>query len=256
MKISDRDKKLILLVLLAAIIALPIFFFIKPKNEKIKAMDTELVSLNDRYNYLKDLSAKQPEYEKMIVELNNKRDGMIKDFAGGIKKENTIMFLRDVELSDNPVNMKIVTFVEPEETPVTDASVDKDGNYVEALTAIKAPTTISYDAEYDDIKYFLNYIFNYKDKMGISNISMALDKQTNQITGVFTLDQYAISGNGKTVEDIKLPSIDHGTNRLFDIMYDEEGNPLTKDSALGIVNDEETDENVANDENATEEVTE
>ena len=53
MKISDRDKKLILFVLLVAVIALPIFLFIRPKNDKIKEMEAELVSINDRYNYLK-----------------------------------------------------------------------------------------------------------------------------------------------------------------------------------------------------------
>ena len=252
MKISDRDKKLILFVLLVAIIALPIFFFIRPKNNQIKEMDTQLVSLNERYNYLKDLSAKQPEYERMIAELNTKRDEMIKDFAGGIKLENTIMFLRDIELSDNPVNMSTLTFGEAEETVVTEDSVNESGEFVEGLTAIKVPTTISYDAEYEDVKHFLNYIFTYKDKMAISRISMTLDRNTNQITGVAVVDQYAISGNGKEVPDAKIPSMVNGTNRLFDLVYDEDGNLLTKDSALGIVNDEETEEEV--EEEITEEV--
>ena len=58
MKISDRDKKLILFVLLVAVIALPIFLFIRPKIDKIKEMEAELVSINERYNYLKELSRK------------------------------------------------------------------------------------------------------------------------------------------------------------------------------------------------------
>ena len=254
MKISDRDKKLILFVLLVAIIALPIFFFIRPKNEQIKAMDNDLVSLNERYNYLKDLSAKQPEYERLIGELNAKRDEMIKDFAGGIKLENTIMFLRNIEISDNPVYMSVISFGDAEETQVTEAYVDETGSYVDGLTALKVPTTITYSADYKDIKEFLNYIFTYKDKMSVSRISMTLDRGTNQITGVVVVDQYAISGNGREVEKAPIPSMLHGTDRLFELIYDEEGNLLTKESALGIAIDEELEEEVEVDLN--EEVTE
>ena len=67
--------------------------FIRPKNDKIKEMEAELVSINDRYNYLKELSDKQEDYEKEIARLNEERDVMIKDYAGGILKENSIMFL-------------------------------------------------------------------------------------------------------------------------------------------------------------------
>ena len=243
MKINDRDKKLILFVLLVAIIALPIFFFIKPTNEKIKAFDTELASLNDRYNYLKDLSAKQPEYESEIARLNTERDEMIKGFAGGVLQENTIMFLRDAELSeDHPIHVDTITFTQPETTVVTEASVNNQGEYVEGLTAIKDETTVLYNAGYDDLKSFINYIFTYKDKMVLSSITMTLNGGTNQITGTFTLDQYAISGNGKEVPPVKIPKIETGTNRLFDIVYDADGNPLTPESALGIAVDEEEEE--------------
>jgi len=243
MKISDRDKKLILFVLLVAIIALPIFLFIRPKNQQIKDMDQELVSLNERYNYLKTLSEKQEEYEKQIELLTAKRDEMIKDFAGGVLTENTIMFLRAIELSDKPVFFNVITFDDTEEIPVMEASVDSNGEYIEAINAYKVPTTVNYDAEYNNIKEFLNYIFTYKDKMSISHISMSLDTSTNQITGVCTIDQYAISGNGKEVESTTIPSMKNGTSRLFDLCYDEDGNLLNRDSALGIKSEEKPAEN-------------
>ena len=249
MKISDRDKKLILFVLLVAIIALPIFLFIRPKNQQIKDMDEELVSLNERYNYLKALQEKQEEYEKQIEILTAKRDEMIKDFAGGVLTENTIMFLKGIELSENPLYSNVITFDEIEEIPVMEASVDANGDYVEAINAYKVPTTINYDAEYNNVKHFLNYIFTYKDKMSISYISMSLDKSTNQITGIVTVDQYAISGNGKEVESVDIPNMKNGTSRLFDNAYDEDGNLLTRDSVLGIKSDNKPADNAEGTEN-------
>ena len=91
----------------------------------------------------------------------------------------------------------------------------------------------------NNIINFINYIFNYKDKMVLSSITMELNGGTNQITGTFMLDQYAISGNGKEVPPVKIPKIETGTNRLFDLILDEEGNPLTPESALGIKVEEE-----------------
>ncbi|SDI90342.1 hypothetical protein SAMN04487760_101151 [Lachnospiraceae bacterium G41] len=245
MKISDRDKKLILFVLLVAVIALPIFLFIKPKNQSIKDLDAELVGLNDRYNYLKELSEKQPGYEAKIAELNQERDKMIQEFAGGIKLENTIMFLRGVELSDSPVRSMVISFMADEETPITEASVNENGEYVEPLVAIKSSANVVYKGQYDDVKEFINFIYNYEDKMNISSISLSLDHSTNEINGSFTLDQYAISGNGKDVKNANIPSMEHGTDRLFELVLDNDGNPLTPESKLGIkVDEEEIEEEV------------
>ncbi len=234
MKISDRDKKLILFVLLVAVIALPIFLFIRPKNDKIKEMEAELVSINERYNYLKELSDKQEDYEKEIARLNEERDLMIKDYAGGILKENSIMFLRGIELRDKPVEMWTIKFNDPEETEITEATVNSNGEYVEGLTAVKDEAAISYKGEYDNVKDMLNYIFTYKDKMIISSITMDLEETTNLINGIFVLDQYAITGNGKEVKQANIPNMQRGTKRLYDLILDDEGNPLTWESSLGI----------------------
>ncbi|MCR5847091.1 MAG: hypothetical protein K6G75_03080 [Lachnospiraceae bacterium] len=245
MKISDRDKKLILFVLLAAIICLPIFLFIRPTNTKIKDMDAELVGLNERFEYLRDLSEKQPAYEAKIKELNAERDKMISEYAGGILQENTVMFLRGIETYQYPVIATTIAFSEDEETPITEASVNDQGEYVEGLTAIKSSALVNFKGEYRNCVEMINYIFTYKEKMNISSISMELDKATNEIKGTYQLDQYAISGNGKTVSGPTIPSMNYGATRLFELIRDEEGNILTPESAKGI-----KVENTENDENA------
>ena len=235
MKISDRDKKLILFVLLVAVIALPIFLFIRPKNEKIKELDAQLVSINDRYNYLKELSEKQPEYEAKIEELNAERDKIIDDFPGGVLFENTVMFIRATELHfDKNFRATTMTFAEDEEETITEAKVNDNGEYVEGLTALKATTTINYCGEYPEIKELLNYIFNQKDTMILSHVEMFLDPETNMITGTVILDQYAITGNGKEVKQTSIPSMEHGMTRLYDLITDEEGNVKTYWSSIGV----------------------
>ena len=226
MKISDRDKKLILFVLLAAIIALPIVFFIKPKREEIVASTAKIAELEVRFNELKALQDKMEEYQNRIVELNTERDAIIDGYSKGILQENTIMFLRGVELSEKPISMTHLAFAEEvEETPITEDSVNENGDFVEGLTAKKYVTTVNFSGEYVNIKAFLNYIFNNPDKMLISSINMAVNPETNLIDGSFVLEQYAVSGEGRSLEQTKVEGLLQGTDYPFKIYYDEKGMP-------------------------------
>lgn len=246
MKISDRDKKLILFVLLVAVIALPIFLFIRPTNAKTTDLENQLVSLNERYEYLKGLYDKKDDYERKIVELNTERDALIADFPGGILTENTIMFYRNTELHfDEKFRAQLITFADDEETEITEAKVSPEGEYIEGLTAIKSTTTVNYSGHYEEVRDFINYVFTQKDKMILSMMSMELDPETNLIKGTFVLDQYAISGNGKEVEQTKIPGMEHGMKRPFKLMLDEEGNVKSYWRSLGVIpEDEESAEDI------------
>ena len=202
MKLSDRDKKLILGILLIAIIVLPIFLFIRPKIDAIKGLDTELVTLNERYNYLKDLDSKRPFYESEIARLNEERKDLVKGFAKGILQENTIMFLRDAELSF-PINMSAETFGEYN-TTVVDSE----------LTALTTTTGVSYSCEYAQVKDFLNYIFTYSDKMTIPSITMKYS-ESGLISGSFDISEFAFINDEEQVKQHPIPAIDRGGNEAI-----------------------------------------
>ena len=202
MKLSDRDKKLILGILLIAIIVLPIFLFIRPKIDSIKGLDNELVTLNERYNYLKELDTKRPFYESEIARLNEERKDLVKGFAKGILQENTIMFLRDAELSF-PISMSAESFGEYKKTVVDDE-----------LTALSTTTGVSYSCEYAQIKDFLNYIFTYSDKMTIPSISMRYG-ESGLVSGSFDISEFAFINDEEQVKQHPLPAIDRGGNEAI-----------------------------------------
>lgn len=212
MKISDRDKKLIMGVVLLAIIVLPIVFFIKPKNEEIKQKEQELVSLNERYEYLKGLSEKQEEYERQIAELSQKRSEMIADYSQGLRPENTIMFLRDIE-NNLSIYMEAEEFTEYVYTPVSEGEVNpENGQLEDDLTAVKTSTTVTYRTQYDHVKELLDYIFTYTTKMSISALTMTYEQETDSITGSFTLNEFAFIGSGRSVDSVDTPNLNRGNN--------------------------------------------
>lgn len=215
MKISDRDKKLIMIVALLAIILLPIFLFIKPKKEEIATLDANLVTLNERLSYLKDLDSKRSFYEGEIVRLNTEREDMIKCYAQGIRQDNTIMFLRDIELSF-PIGMFAETFGDYVRTPVTNGTYNTETGQLEGdLTALTTSTTVTYSCEYEKVKEFLNFIFTYSDKMSISGISMSYDPENGYISGNFVLNEFAFVGSGRSVEPAKIPELQRGNEAIF-----------------------------------------
>ena len=210
MKISDRDKKVIMFIILLAIVLLPIFLFIRPKIQSIKDLDAELVTLNERHAYLKELYEKKDWYEAETADLMQKREALINGYAHGIKQENTILYLRDVEL-EYPIYMATESFGGNERTLVTAGTVDENGNVVGDLTAVVSNTSVSFYGEYDQIVKFLDYVFADKDKKAIPSINFAYDGAGNFV-GNFVLREYAFEGSGRSVDSRTVPGMERGGN--------------------------------------------
>ena len=70
MKVSDRDKKLILIVLIAVIVALPYLFVIKPYTQNRQALEAENATLQARLTELEAMNANRADYEKGIVSID------------------------------------------------------------------------------------------------------------------------------------------------------------------------------------------
>ena len=198
--------------------------------------------MNERYSYLKALSEKQPFYESEIVRLSDERINLIQGFAKGIRQENTIMFLRDIELSF-PIEMSSLSFNEYEKTHVSDGKVNADGELEGDLTAVKSTVVVAYVCDYDQVKELLNYIYTYKEKMTISDISMSYNADIGKINGSFTFDQYAFVGSGRSIDSVKLPNIKHGGNEtLFYVapLFEEE-----EEETIEVTSNEESSEETA-----------
>lgn len=221
MKISDRDKKIIIIVLIAAVIGLPWVFLINPTREKQEAVEAEIVTLTDRYNYLNELNMQRDFYLAEIDRFDKERQEIIEDYAPGIRQENVIMFLRGLEL-EIPVKMSTLSFAGNAVTPIATGTVDENGNTVGAINGVKTQTSVAYSCEYEDIKTFLDYILNYEERMVVSAVDMSYDSATGMINGMFVLDQFAITGDGRELAPAEIPAMDHGNESIFGTYISDE----------------------------------
>lgn len=217
MKISDRDKKIIVIILIAAVIALPYLFIISPTKDKQEIVEGEIATLDERLTYLEELNANKDFYLEETQKLNNERDGIIANYAEDIRQENIIMFLRGIELDEDlAIKMKTLSFAGNTTTPLVAGATDEAGNVIsEEVNGISTQTSVAYECGYENMKLLLNHIKTYSDRMVLSAVDMTYNGETGKLEGMFVLDQYAITTPDRELEAAKIPAMDLGNDSIF-----------------------------------------
>ncbi len=214
MKFTDRDKKIVIIILIAIVIALPYLLLIKPTNEKTVALEGEITKLQERYDYLNELNQQREFYLSEIERYGNERATIIEGYAEGLRQENILMFLRGIEF-DIPVSMHTLTFGAHELTPIAAGTTDENGNVTGAVNAYKTETAVVYSCDYENVKSFLEYILKYDERMVVSAIDIAYDDKTGKVSGMFVLDQFAITTDGRELAPANIPAMEHGNESIF-----------------------------------------
>lgn len=214
MKLSDRDLKLLVIFLLAVVIALPIIFVLRPYNKKIEEVNAHITELKERQSFLAKLNENRQFYNDSIALLYSERSKIVENYAKGLRDENTVMFLANTE-KQIPIAMETLSFATEDPVVISESTINSEGEMVEGLMAYTSHSTVGYTTTYDSFKDFLNYILNCKDKMVVSSITADQDDSNGMITGVFVLDQYAVTGEGRELEPAKIPSMEHGVDNVF-----------------------------------------
>ena len=94
---KQSDAKILLVLLAIGLIVASIFLVAKPKNDSIKALQTEISDLQARYD---DLCAKEAQKDQFIAEtkeFNEQFAAEVAKYAPDLNQENTLMFLKGVE---------------------------------------------------------------------------------------------------------------------------------------------------------------
>lgn len=255
MKLSDRDTKLIVILLIVLVIVLPYLLVVKKYDTKSETIQNNIKSLEERRNYLSQLDIHRQEYLNNIALLEAERTKLIQDYACGIEQENTLMFIRNAELKylkedGDPLGASwigSIDFADIIDTPISENSVDEEGNVVEGLTAHQYTTTIGYSTSYDSIKAFVDYIIGNAEKMNISALSIKKDKEVGYVTGALVLNQYAITGEGREFKPLEMPKLNHPGNAdpFASFVTDEGDNAQAIEEMIGNAdgdNDGEDDE--------------
>lgn len=239
---SDRDKKIILFLLILMVTILPYVFYIKDTKVATETTLVEVDTLQARYDELKAMDEKRDDYIKDTERMHQERDIIVASFPADIRRENYAMFLLQTEYSSDvllneetgelelefPIIFDTAAFGINTEIPISselmgDTAADPAAAPVEPLdtdfVAIMNASALTYNCYYGGMKYLLEYLMEYEDPMIYSQIDMTMDPDTGVVSGTITLDQFAIAGPDRELAPVDFTI--HVGDEELDLSLDE-----------------------------------
>ena len=237
MKLTEKDKNLLLMLAVIAAFCLPLVLLVQPAMNKCEALTREISELQSRKSYLDQIVAAGSTYQEEAENIAVKKEELMNRFPSDIPQEASLLFMDNTE-KKIPISLYQVGFgedvamqmtsaptqeaidqVEADTGDVTDDSVYADTTSQTAvtsgLTGISTSTDFSYTAGYEEFKEFLDYIENYNDRMVITSLTASYAMDMNQVNGNFTLIQYALKGEDRNPVSFLEPEMLQGTNNIF-----------------------------------------
>ena len=215
--LSDRDQKLVFLLLIFIVIFCPYFFVIKDKRVDTENLKAENKQLQERYEMLVEMNNDRDFYIAETEKMNKERDKIVEKFPADIKSENFTQFLLNTEYESldeegnwvYPMWFKAATYG----TNVMSAISSEDTDT--GLVAVVRDSVVSYQvADYPSSKEMLKYLMEFKDPMIYRTITMEFDPVTGNIIGEMTLEQYAIIGNDRELKPVVIdPKVEDAYGR-------------------------------------------
>lgn len=237
MKLSERDKKLLLVLVIVVIVCVPYFFVIQPYIDKINHLEKEVSDLDAQVKYREELALREEEYGKAAEQMAAMETELLSRFPSDLPQEASILFFHNTEQMI-PISLYQVAFgddvaaqiasaaeeqaiadVEAEMGETTQSGVIEDNTSTTSLgyglTGMQTQTRFAYDAGYEEFKSFLQYIADYHDRMVITELEASYSGEMNLVSGNLTLSQYALKGAERNAVQFLEPNMIQGTTNVF-----------------------------------------
>lgn len=216
---SDRDKKLLIGLLIVAILGGSWWLSgkIKTENETYK---TELSALKVRYNDLETKNAYRATYQKDTETNTTLFNKVMSDFNTSLSQEQTLLFLTAVEkhtgvwLSQTSLGTvsQVYTFGK-----LGSSNPSKRGQKVYDTDNVGITTTsnVSYQCTYDQLKDVLTYLREQGKKVTINSMSYSYAAATDMVSGTMALTFYSIAGSDRPPMNTDINDVFIGTDNIF-----------------------------------------
>lgn len=219
MKISEKDIKLLLVLLIVGIVV-GAYKLNGMFNDALKENEQTLEEREERYKDLVAKSARRKEFMDDTLKFQLEHRDLLASYKNSLSQEQTLVFLGLVEKATG-VWLKQVGFSEVSTVytfgDVKSSNPGKSGNkvYTTDYTGIKTSMTLSYECSYADLKRVLKYLEEYGKKATISNISLTYSEGVDIVSGSMNMSLYSIKGSDRPAEDVNIKDVGVGTDNIF-----------------------------------------
>lgn len=219
MKISDRDKRIIYVVVAILIVAAAFFFGYRNISAANETLTKEIAAKNTTYNNLRIMEAQAGDYaaKTETYQLDYKLD--LDRYAADNSQPYIITNLINVEnanqtwisqaalaQSEQIFKFGQIASTNPNNASATVYSTDYEG--------YATKSTLTYQMSYENFKNTINYINTYMYKYTIDSVSASYNSETDRVSGNMVLTQYAITGSDRK-SNIFINNNATGTTNIF-----------------------------------------
>lgn len=211
-------KNLKYVFVLVGVVAMVLAYFLvfNGYSDKADELDSEIDDLKSQYTALQQKATKynKNDVEAYVAECDKVYNTVMKEFDGGISYQSQIMdtykMIQDLDIQIPNLAMGAVTDIS--ETEREDIVFLTSQNYTEKLMTYQINVISTYDKMLDVI----NYVLKFEGKRKVpTSISLDYDITKQELTTVFSINEYAIAGEDRKVSDVVVPGYAQGSTNIF-----------------------------------------
>lgn len=233
LKMSESDKKLLIIFLGICLLAVSYFFVFSKGMSKAQSIETENEQKEQKVMQLESKIAREKQIRKETAELKEKQEEIKNKYPVDVTEEKAMSIFRDIE---KKMDFKVsqLSFVkgnssgsaEADTSASTDSSDSSstDSETTDSSTDNSASAsvqgqymavTVSYTASYSGLKKFNQYVNKNADRMTVPAITSTFDSETGKLSGTLTLNIYYLPNNGKPYEEPDTTGVTDGVKNIF-----------------------------------------
>lgn len=217
LKVSERDKKLLIVVMAVLIMALAYFFGYSNLSAQVDELSTKKTSLETTKRDLKEKNDNKQKYINDTDKLSKACTVLIDKYDSTTSQPNAIEFFNKTEdvtgvwvksLSLSPATV-LYKFGQ-----IASSNVNGTSSYSSNLVGYKSSINISYEGDYSQWKNFVKYINTYASKSTIDSLTATYNDSTGVVSGTASISLYAIQGGDRKATEPKF-NVKTGTDNIF-----------------------------------------
>lgn len=216
-KISDSDKRLLIIFFAIVILACSYFFIFNKGMTKASELEAQNEQDSAKVQQMQQMEASLPQVKENIENMKQTQADIIAKYPSDMTTEKTIESLQDYEDHSSDFHITDITFamnmplVGAVDTTAADASTDTAGN----VAGYYASIGIRYEASYNGLKEMIAYVNAFQDRTTITQFTAAFDDATGKLTGEMTLNMYYITNTGKEYVPPVFDFMPKGVSNIF-----------------------------------------
>ena len=217
LKVSERDKKLLIVVMAVLIMALAYFFGYSNLSAQVDELSTKKTALETTKRDLKEKNNNKQNYINDTDKLSKAFTVLIDKYDSTTSQPNAIEFFNKTEdvtgvwvksLSLSPATV-LYKFGQ-----IASSNVNGTSSYSSNLVGYKSSINISYEGDYSQWKNFVKYINTYASKSTIDSLTATYNDSTGVVSGTASISLYAIQGGDRKATEPKF-DVKTGTDNIF-----------------------------------------